>query len=117
MLNIQRVRGMKLNVFLRISGIILTVSDRKRPGVSGPIRSFIMYSYAQCTMQKDQCIVEMYPGWPIWSRDLVPSTLSTYPPPYLPGVMGTQFTSSLQEEWTRTVEWRYLDPVIPDNVC
>jgi hypothetical protein len=57
--------------------------------------------------KRDQCAVEMYPAWPIWSWYLAPSTLSTYPPPYLPGVMGTQFTGSLQEGWTWTVEWRF----------
>ncbi len=53
----------------------------------------------------DQCAAEMYPAWPIWSWDLAPSTLSTHP--YLPRVMGTQFTGSLQEGWTWTVEWRF----------
>ncbi len=57
--------------------------------------------------KRDWCVVEMYLVWPIWSRDLAPSALSTYPPPYLPGVMGTQFTSSLPEGWTWTVEWRF----------
>jgi hypothetical protein len=33
-----------------------------------------------------------------------PSTLSTYPPPHLPGVVGTQFTGSLQEGWTWTAK-------------
>jgi hypothetical protein len=55
----------------------------------------------------DQCAAEMYPAWPIWSWDLAPSTLSTCPPRYLPGVMGTQFTGSLQEGWTWTVEWSF----------
>ncbi len=49
----------------------------------------------------------MYPACPVWSWDLAPYTLSTYPPSYLPGVMGTQFTGSLQEGWTWTVEWRF----------
>jgi hypothetical protein len=49
----------------------------------------------------------MYPAWPIWSRDLAPSTLSTYTAPDLPGVMGTQFTSSLKEGWIWAVEWRF----------
>jgi hypothetical protein len=61
---------------------IIFVSDSERPDVSGPIRS-------------------------IGSRDLAPSILSTYPPPYLPWVMGTQFTGSLQEGWIWTVEWRF----------
>jgi hypothetical protein len=39
--------------------------------------------------------------------NLAPSTLSTYPPLHLLGVMGTQFTGSPQEGWTWTVEWRF----------
>jgi hypothetical protein len=35
-----------------------------------------------------------------------PSTLSTYPPPHLPGVVGTQFTGSPQEGWIWTMKWR-----------
>jgi hypothetical protein len=38
---------------------------------------------------------------------MAPSTLSIYPHPYLPGVMGTQSTSSLQQGWTWTVEWTF----------
>jgi hypothetical protein len=91
----------------KYKSFMLIVTDRERPNVSGPIGSIKMYSYAQCTMQERWCVVEMYPVWPIWSRDLAPSTQSTYPSPYLPGVMGTQFTSSLQEGWTWTVEWRF----------
>jgi hypothetical protein len=40
-------------------------------------------------------------------RDLAPSTLSTNPPPYLSGVVGTQFTGGLQEGWIWTVKWRF----------
>jgi hypothetical protein len=57
--------------------------------------------------KRDQFVVEMYPAWPIWSWDLAPSTLSSYPPPYLRGVIGTQFTGSLQEGWTWTMKWRF----------
>jgi hypothetical protein len=32
--------------------MVLSVTDRERPNVSGPIRSIKMYSYAQCTMQE-----------------------------------------------------------------
>jgi hypothetical protein len=73
--------------------------------------------------KRDQCAVEMYPAWPMWSLDLALSTLSTYPPPYLPGVMGTQFTGSLQArrmDLASGVEIRSqpnTDPVILDNVC
>ncbi len=68
-----------------------------------------MYSYAQCTvLERLVCSGDVqYPVWPIWSRNLAPSTLSTYPPPYLPGVVGTQFTGSLQEGWIWTVKWRF----------
>jgi hypothetical protein len=69
-----------------------------------PLKCTVMLN-VQC--KRDQCAVEMYPAWPMWSWDLAPSTLSTYPPPYLPGVMATQFTGSLQEGWTWTVEWRF----------
>jgi hypothetical protein len=40
--------------------------------------------------KRDWCVVEMYPVWAIWCRYLAPSSLSTYPPPYLPGVQGSQ---------------------------
>ncbi len=92
-----------LFLFPRDTGIG-SVTDIGRSDVSSPIRSIKMYSYAQCTMQERS----VYPAWPIWSWDLAPSTLSTYPPPHLPGVMGTQFTSSLQEGLTWTVEWRFV---------
>ncbi len=64
-----------------------------------------MYSYAQCTMQERlvcgrdvPCLAHMEQG----SGPLHPGHLPT---PYLPGVMGTQSTSSLQQGWTWTVEW------------
>jgi hypothetical protein len=78
-----------------------SVADGKRSGVSGPIRSIKMYSYAQCTMQERsvyQCVVEMYPVWPIWSRDLAPSTLSTCPSPYLPGYWGLSLLVALNKD-------------------
>jgi hypothetical protein len=40
----------------------------------------------------------MYPVWPKGSRDLAPSTLSTYTPPHLPGVVGTQFTVAFKKD-------------------
>ncbi len=86
---------------------IILVSDSGRPDISSPIRSIKMYSYAQCTVQERLVCCGDVPCLPIWSRDLAPSTLSTYPPFYLPGVMGTQFTGSLQDGWISTVEWRF----------
>ncbi len=47
-----------------------------RPSISASIRSIRMYSWAQCIVQKEYCIVEMYPVWLKRSRDLAP------PPPW-----------------------------------
>jgi hypothetical protein len=69
--------------------MVITVSDGKRSDVSSPIRSVKMYSYSMlnvlCKREQYVVPVEMYPAWPIWSRNLASSTLSTYPSPYLPG--------------------------------
>ena len=66
-----------------------------------------MYSFAKCTMQERlvccgdvPCLAHMEQG----SGPLHPEHL---PPPYLPGVMGTQFTGSLLEGWIWTVKWRF----------
>ncbi len=101
--------ALEYNTYLPKVKYMKIVSDSERPDVSSPIRSIKMYSYAHVLCKRDWWVVEMYPVWPIWSWDLAPSTLSTYPPPYQPGVMGTQFTGSLQEEWIWTVEWRFAD--------
>jgi hypothetical protein len=50
--------------------------------------------------KRDWCVVEMYPVWLKRSRDLAPLHPEHLPPPHLPGVVGTQFTGSLQEGWT-----------------
>jgi hypothetical protein len=89
--------------------INLTVWEREGPDVSGPIRSIKMYSYAQCARQEGlvccedvPCLAHMEQGsGPLHSEHL------QYTSPYLPGVMGTQFTSSLQEGWIWTVEWTF----------
>ncbi len=67
-----------------------------------------MYSYVQCTMQGRSmccrdvpCLAHIERG----SSPLHPEHLP--PPPYLPGIMGIQFTGSLQEGWTWPVEWRF----------
>jgi hypothetical protein len=81
------------------------VADRKRSGISGPIRSVKMYSYAQCTMQKRSvccrdvpCLDHMDEGpGPLHPEHPLPS-LSAW-------VLGTQSTSSSQQGWTWTVEW------------
>jgi hypothetical protein len=72
-----------------------------------PIRSMKMYSYAQCTMQERlvccgdvPCLAHMERGsGPLHSEHL-PLSLSAWG-------LGTQLTSSLQEGWTWTVEWRF----------
>jgi hypothetical protein len=98
------------------SGMV-SVTDRERPNVD-PLKCPVMLNVL---CKRAWCVVEMYPVWPIWSRDLAPSTLSTYPPPHLPGALGTQFTGSLQEGWTWTGGVKICsqpntDPVIADNV-
>ncbi len=84
-----------------------SVLDRERSDVSGPIQSIKMYSCAQCTMQERLVRCGNVLCLAIWSRDLAPSTLSTYPSPYLPVVKGTQSSSSLQQGWTWTVGWTF----------
>jgi hypothetical protein len=83
----------------------ITVADRKRPGVSGPIRSVKMYSCVQCTMQKGSvycrdapCLAHMKQGPGPLHPEHLPPSLSAW-------VIGTQSTSSLQQGWTWTVEW------------
>ncbi len=98
-----------------------SVSDGERPDVSGPVRSIKMYSHAQCTMQERSVCSRDVPCLAHMELGSVPLHPAPTPPPYLPGVMGTQFTGSLQEGWTWTVDWRFqqipnTDPVILDNV-
>jgi hypothetical protein len=85
-----------------------TVSDGERPNISSPIRNIKMYSYAQCTVQERLVCSGDVPCLAQEEQGSGPSTLSTYPPPYLPGVVGTQFTGSLQEGWIWTVKWRFV---------
>jgi hypothetical protein len=71
--------------------------------------------------KRDWCVVDMYPVWPIWSRDLAPSTLSTYPPPYLPGVGGDSvyWQPSRRMDLDSEVEIRSqpnTNPMLLDNV-
>ncbi len=76
---------------------------QKRPDVSSPIRSVKIYSYAQCTMQKRSVCCRDVPCLAHMDQGPGPSTLSTHPPSTR--VLGTQYTSSLQQGWTWTVEW------------
>jgi hypothetical protein len=48
--------------------------------------------------KRDQCVVEIYPAWPILSRDLAPSTQSTCPLPYLPGYWGRSLLGALNKD-------------------
>ncbi len=57
------------------AGMVRVVPDGEESSVSSPIRSIKMYSYLQYVLcKRNQCVVEMYPDWPMWSRDLTPST-------------------------------------------
>jgi hypothetical protein len=69
----------------------------------------------------DQCAVEMYPAWPIWSWDLAPSTLNTYPPSLSAWDNGDSvyWQPSRRMDLDSRVEIRSqpnTDPVIMDNV-
>ncbi len=73
-----------LNPFLTIPlfvvqmGLLVCPTEEKL-NVSGPIR------YVKCAVvfnllcKGSQCIVELCPAWPIWSRNLSPSTQGTRP--------------------------------------
>jgi hypothetical protein len=74
------------------------VSDGKRSGVSGSIRTIKMYSCAKCAMQERSMCCRDVPVWPIWSRDLASSTLSTSPLPYLPGYWGLGLLLALNKD-------------------
>jgi hypothetical protein len=88
---------MVLHIISCKDALMVTVSDGLESGVSGPIRSIKMYSCIQCAMQ----VAEMYPAWPIWSRDLTPSTQSTSPLSYLPGYWGLSLLVALNKDGPR----------------
>jgi hypothetical protein len=102
--------------------IRLIVSDRKRSGVSGSIRSIKMYSCAQCSMQEKSaccryvpCLVHMEQGPGPLHPEHLPPSLSAW-------VLGTQSTSSSLQGWTWTVQWtraRSLTQTLwpSENVC
>jgi hypothetical protein len=76
----------------------MSEADIKRSSVSGPIQSVKMYSCAQCTIQEKSvccrdvpCLAHMEQGpGPLHPRHLPPSLSAR--------VMGTQSTSSLQQD-------------------
>jgi hypothetical protein len=77
--------------------VLPTIDDRKRSGVSSPIRSVKMYSCAQCTMQDksvycrdESCSAHMEQGPGPLHPEHLPPSLSAW-------VMGTQSTSSSQQ--------------------
>jgi hypothetical protein len=71
--------------------------------------------------KRDWCVVEMYPVWPIWSRDLAPTTLITYPPSLSAWDNGDSvyWQPSRRMDLDSGMEIRSqpnTDPVIVDNV-
>ncbi len=56
----------------------------EKSDVSRPIRSIKCAVVFNVLYKRCQCVVELCPAWPIWSRDLSPSAQGTRPPP-LPG--------------------------------
>jgi hypothetical protein len=80
-----------------ISIIILVrgVPDHGRPSISGSIRSIKMYSWAQCTMHERLVCSGDVPWVAQEEQRFGPFHPEHLPPPHLPGVVGTQFTSNL----------------------
>jgi hypothetical protein len=100
----------------------VTVSDRERPNVSGPLRSIKIYSYAQCTVQERlvccgdvPCLAHMEQG---------SGPLHSEHPPLSPFAWGNgdsvYWQPSRRMDLDCGVEIRgqaNTDPVNPDNVC
>jgi hypothetical protein len=74
------------------------VSDGKRSGVSGSIRSIKMYNCAQCTMQEKSVCCRNVPCLAHMEQGPGPPTLSTYPPPYLPDNWGLSLLVALNKD-------------------
>ncbi len=53
--------------------------------------------------KRNQCVVGLFPTWPMWSRNLTPSTQGTRPPSLSAGPRETYSTSSDQQGWIWTV--------------
>ncbi len=83
---------------------MLLCQTKEEFDVSGPIRSIGMCSYVQCVMQESQCVVEIHPVWPLWSRDLTLPPRAPAPLPYLPGHWRTSLLRTLNkdgsEQWS-----------------
>jgi hypothetical protein len=70
----------------------------KKSGVSGSIRSTKMYSCAQCAMQEESVCCRDVPCMAHMEQGPGPSTLNTYPPPYLPGYRGLTLLVALNKD-------------------
>jgi hypothetical protein len=77
--------------------VLPTIDDRKRSGVSSPIRSVKMYSCAQCTMQEKSACCRDVPYLAHMEQGPGPLHPEHLPPSLSPWVMGTQSTSSPQQ--------------------
>jgi hypothetical protein len=54
----------------------------EKSDVSGPIRSVKCAVVFNVLCKRSQCVAELCPDWPIWRRDLTPSTHGTCPLPH-----------------------------------
>jgi hypothetical protein len=64
---------------------MLLCPKEEKSNVSIPIRSIKLVVVFNVLCKRSQCVVELCPAGPIWSRDLTPSTQDTPPPPPVPG--------------------------------
>jgi hypothetical protein len=102
--------------------LCLTVTDRGRSDVSGPIQSIKMYSYARCTMQERSvccrdvpCLAHMELGSGPLHPEHLPPSLSAWG-----NVDSVYWQPSRRMDLDSGVEIRSqpnTDPVILDNVC
>ncbi len=75
----------------------------EKSNVCGNIQSITCADVFNVLCKGSQCIVELCPAWPKWSRDLPPSTQGTHPPPLSAWPLGIQSACSSKEGWIWTV--------------
>jgi hypothetical protein len=103
MQNLLKNRKSLMNQKLPSISANISVADGERSGVRGPIHLLKCTVMLDVPCKRDQCVVELYLAWPIWSRDLAPSTLSTCTPPFLPVYWGLSLLVALNKN--RPGQW------------